>query len=212
MKKYDLWKLISHKLVALSFVLTFFVGMEGLEAQIVHKKEAFPQLSSDQYQRIASLHPDPNKPAFVSLKLQVARGDVIKVDLVASCGVPDVDQFVLKWVWNTYHYERNYSGERSIKIRVNSPIIRNPQPRLSWRAWQEVYKADPLKEGKRFISKFNIVIRQGKIVDVQLVTSSGLPQVDQEFRDQIRNKWVAAPGVTANIPVSMTAHRGYYPD
>jgi hypothetical protein len=212
MKKYDLWKLISNKLIALSFVLIFFVGVEGMEAQIVHKKEAFPQLSSDQYQRIASLHSDPNKPAFVSLKLQVARGDVIKVDLVASCGVPDVDQFVLKWVWNTYHYERDYSGERSIKVRVNSPIIRNPQPRLSWRAWQEVYTADPLKEGKRFISKFNIVIRQGKIVDVQLVTSSGLPQVDQEFRDQIRNKWVAAPGVTANIPVSMTAYRGYYPD
>jgi hypothetical protein len=106
MKKHDLWKLISHKLVALSFVLTFFFGVQCLEAQIVHKKEAFPQLSSDQYQRIASLHPDPNKPAFVSLKVHVARGDVIKVDLVASCGVPDVDQFVLKWVWNTYHYDK----------------------------------------------------------------------------------------------------------
>jgi hypothetical protein len=150
-------------------------------------------------------------PAFVSLKLQVARGDVIKVGLVASCGVPDVDQFVLKWVWNTYHYDKGFSGDRSIKVRVNSPIIRNPQPHLSWRAWQEVYKADPLKEGKIFISKFNVVIRQGKIVDVQLVTSSGLPQVDQECRDQIRNKWVAAPGATANMPISMTTHRGYYP-
>jgi hypothetical protein len=210
MKKHDLRKFIPRKRVALSFVLTLFVGAQGLEAQIVHKKEAFPQLSSDQYQRIAALYPDTNKPAFVSLKLQVAKGDVIKADLVASCGVPDVDQFVLKWVWNTYHYDKGFSGERSIKVRVNSPFVRNPQPRLSWRAWQEVYKADPLKEGKRFITKFNIVIQQGRIVDVQLVTSSGLPQVDQEFRNQIRTKWVAAPGATANIPASMTAHRGYY--
>jgi hypothetical protein len=210
MKKHHLWIFIIRKLVALTFVLTFFIGVRDLEAQIVHKKEAFPQLSSDQFHRIGALYPDPNKPAFVSLKLQVAKGDVIKVDLVTSCGVPDVDQFVLKWVWNTYHYDKAFSGETTIKVRVNSPFIRNPQPRLSWRAWQEVYKADPLKEGKRFISKFNIVVRQGRIVDVELVTSSGLPQVDQEFRDQIRTKWVAAPGATANIPASMTAHRGYY--
>jgi hypothetical protein len=39
-----------------------------------------------------------------------------------------------------------------------------------------------------------------------------LPQVDQECRDQISNKWVAAPGATANMPISVTAHRGYYPD
>jgi hypothetical protein len=62
---------------------------QGLQAEIAHKKEAFLQLSGDQYQRIASLHPDPNKPAFVSLKLQVARVGTLKVDLVASCGVPD---------------------------------------------------------------------------------------------------------------------------
>jgi hypothetical protein len=211
MEKQHIWKLIP-ELVALSLVFTLFVGLEGLQAQIVHKKEAFPQLSSDQYQRIAALHPNPNRPVMVSLKLQIAKGDVHKVELVGSCGVPDVDQFVLKWVWNTYRYDRSYSGERSIKVRVNSPIIRNPQPQLSWRAWQEVYKADPSKEGKRFVSKFNVVIRQGKIVDVQLVTSSGLPQVDQEFRDQIRSKWVAAPGATVKMPASMTAHRGYYPN
>ena len=29
-----------------------------------------------------------------------------------------------------------------------------------------------------------------------------LPQVDQESRDQIRNKWVAAPGANAYIPVA----------
>jgi hypothetical protein len=211
MERQNLWKFIP-KVVALFFALICFIWVPGLDAQIVHKNEAFPQLSTDQYQRIAALHPDPNKPAFVSLKLHIMKGDVTKVDPVSSCGVPDVDQFVLKWVWNTYHYDRKYSGERSIKVRVNSPIIRNPQPRLSWRAWQEVYKADPLKEGKRFISKFNIVIRQGKIVAVQLVTSSGLPQVDQEFREAILNKWVAAPGATANMPAAMTAHRGYYPD
>jgi hypothetical protein len=210
MKKHNLSKFIPLKLVALTFVLTSSTGVHGLEAQILHKKEAFPQFSSDQYQRIAALYPDLNKPAFVSLKLQIAKGDVIKVALEASCGVPDVDRFVLKWVWNTYHYDKAFSGERSIKVRVYSPIIRNPQPRLFWRAWQEVYRADPLKEGKRFISKFNIVIRQGRIVDVQLITSSGLPQVDQEFRDQIRTKWAAAPGATVNIPASMTAHNGYY--
>ena len=66
-----------------------FLGVQGLQAKIAHKKEAFLQLSGDQYQRIASLHPDPNKPAFVSLKLQVARVGTLKVDLVASCGVPD---------------------------------------------------------------------------------------------------------------------------
>ena len=89
MKKHNLWKFIPLKLVALTFVLTSSTGVHGLEAQILHKKEAFPQLSSDQYQRIAALYPDLNKPAFVSLKLQVAKGDVIKVALEASCGVPD---------------------------------------------------------------------------------------------------------------------------
>jgi hypothetical protein len=39
-----------------------------------------------------------------------------------------------------------------------------------------------------------------------------LPQVDQECRDQNNNKWVAAPGATANMPISVTTHRKYYPD
>jgi hypothetical protein len=93
MEKQHIWKLIP-ELVALSLVFTLFVNLECLQAQIVHKKEAFPQLSSDQYQRIAALHPDPNRPVMVSLKLQIAKGDVRKVELVGSCGVPDVDQFV----------------------------------------------------------------------------------------------------------------------
>ena len=39
-----------------------------------------------------------------------------------------------------------------------------------------------------------------------------LLQLDQECRDQIRNKWVAGPGTTANMPTSMTANRWYYHD
>jgi hypothetical protein len=39
-----------------------------------------------------------------------------------------------------------------------------------------------------------------------------LPQVDQECRDQIRNKWVAAPAATANMPLPMTAIAGIIPD
>lgn len=38
-----------------------------------------------------------------------------------------------------------------------------------------------------------------------------LPQVDQECRDQIRNKWVAAPAATAKMPISMTAIVGIIP-
>jgi len=87
MEKHNIWAIL-RKLVALFFALTL-LGVQGLQAKIAHKKEAFLQLSGDQYQRIASLHPDPNKPAFVSLKLQVARVGTLKVDLVASCGVPD---------------------------------------------------------------------------------------------------------------------------
>jgi hypothetical protein len=38
-----------------------------------------------------------------------------------------------------------------------------------------------------------------------------LPQVDEECRDQIRNKWVAASCSTANTPISMTAIAGIIP-
>jgi hypothetical protein len=38
-----------------------------------------------------------------------------------------------------------------------------------------------------------------------------LPQVDQECRDQIRDKWVAAPAATAHMPISMTAVAGIIP-
>jgi hypothetical protein len=196
---------------AFLLTLTFFIGARELEAQVVHKKEAYPQLSSEQYQRIESLHPDATKPVYVVLRAHVMRGDVVKVDPISSCGVSEVDQFALKWVWNTYHYNRNFSGEKTVKVRVNSPILRDPQARLSWRAWQEVYRADPFKRGTRFISRFSIVIRQGKIVDVQLVTSSGLPLVDQEFRNYIRTRWVPSDAANVTIPASMTAHRGYYP-
>jgi hypothetical protein len=209
MEKCNVWKFIL-RLGVLPFALTF-VGAPALEAQILHRKEAVPQLSSDQYQRIGALHPDAAKPVYVTVKLHVVRGDVANVDLVNSCGVRDVDQLILKWVWNTYHYDRNFSGEKTAKVRVNSPIIQSPQPRLSWRAWQEVYNADPLREGKQFVARFNIVIREGKITDVQLLKSSGLPLVDQEFGDFIRKRWVAAPGVNQNYPASMIAHRGYYP-
>ncbi|MBV8377709.1 MAG: hypothetical protein JO279_11980 [Verrucomicrobia bacterium] len=197
-------------LVVVCFALAVLSPLT-LEAQVQHKKAAFPTLSSDQYQRIASLHPDATKPVYVMVKFHVVPGDVVKVDLVNGCGVPEVDQLVLKWAWNTYHYERNFSGLKMAKIRVNSPIVQSPGPHLSWRAWRELYKADPFKQGKQFVARFNIVIRQGKITDVQLIKSSGLPLVDQEFGEFIRQKWVAAPGANQNYPMSMIAHRNYYP-
>ena len=200
----------SFKLIIFTFALAFIIA-PALHAQVPHKNEAFPQLSSEQSQRIFSLHPDATKPVFVTVKLHVSRGDVTKVELLNGCGVPDVDQLVIKWVWNNYRYDRGFSGDRPEKVRVNSLIVHSPGPRLSWRAWQEVYKADPQKQGKKFVSRFNIVIRQGKITDVKLVKSSGLPLVDQEFADFIRKKWTAAPGANQNYPASMTAHRGYYP-
>ena len=210
MKLRNPWRWVT-KLATLSLALTFSLVAPALKAQVVQRKEPFPQLSSEQRQQIAAVHPDPVKPVFVSLKVRVSRGDLSQVDIVGSCGVPDVDHVVQKWVWDTYHYDRSFSGETVAKVRVNSPIVQSPQARLSWRAWQEVNKADPLNQGKSFIAHFNIVIRQGKITDVQLVKSSGLPIVDQEFRDFIRTRWVAAAGANQNITASMRAHRGYYP-
>jgi hypothetical protein len=199
------------KLVVLAFAVNLFVSAPVLEAQLRYKKEAVPQLSSEQYEKIQTLHPDSATPVCVILKLHVIRGDLSKVDIVESCGVPDVDQTVSNWVWKTYHYGRNFSGEKSAKVRVNGPIVRSPQARLSWQAWQEVYKADPLKKGTRFTSRFNIVIQHGRITDVQLLTSCGLPLVDQEFRDFIQKRWIAAEGANYNFKTSLFVHRGYYP-
>jgi hypothetical protein len=210
MKQRNVWKLIL-TFVVIAFTLNLFVGTPALEAAVRYKKEIVPQLSSEQYERIRALHPDPAEPMYVILKLNVIRGDVSKVDVVKSCGVPDVDRTVANWVWNTYHYGRSFSGEKSEKVRVNGPFLRSPQVRLSWHAWQEVYKADPLKKGTRFTAKFNIVIRKGKITDVQLLKSSGLPLVDQECRDFISKNWVAAEGINRSFTTSMRVYRGYYP-
>jgi hypothetical protein len=45
----------------------------------------------------------------------------------------------------------------------------------------------------------------------QILIFLRLPQVDQECRDQIRDKWVAAPAATAHMPISMTAVAGIIP-
>jgi hypothetical protein len=87
---------ILRKLVALFFALTL-LGVQGLQAKIAHKKEAFLQLSGDQYQRIASLHPHPNKPAFVSLILQVARGGCSRWILLRVAVFLTPDQFTPKY-------------------------------------------------------------------------------------------------------------------
>lgn len=192
-----------------SFVL--FQSAPEADAFARYKKESVPPLSSQQYEEIQTLYPDPAKPVFVRLKLTVIRGDLTKVEVVESCGVPDVDQTVSSWVWRTYHYRRDISGERSVKVRVNRPLVRSPQVHLSWHAIQELNQADPLSQGKYFVSRFNIVIQDGKIVDVQLLKSSGLSLVDQESSDFIRKHWVAAEGANQNYTVSIRTHRGYYP-
>jgi hypothetical protein len=67
---------------------------------------------------------------FVGLKVHVIRGDLNQVEVVGSCGVPDVDRVVQKWVWDTYHYDRSFSGETVTKVRVNSPIVQSPKTRF----------------------------------------------------------------------------------
>ena len=200
------------RLIAILLSLILFQSAQALRAAVRYRKEAVPQLSSEQYERIRTLQPDPQKPVYVVLKVSVIRGDVTKVEVVESCGVPDVDRTVASWVWKTYHYKRDLSGVKSEKVRVNGPIARSPQVRVSWRALQELQKADPLRAGKLFISRFNIVIQQGKIVDVQLVQSCGLPLIDQESRDFIRKNWIAVEGANQNFITSVRFHRGYYPE
>jgi hypothetical protein len=168
------------------------------------------QLSSEQSERLKILQPDPTKPMCVTLRLNVIQGDVREVDVAKSCGVPDVDRTIGNWVWNTHHYGRNFSAEKFEEIRVNSPILESPQVRLSWRAWRQVSKADRSKNGMRFISSFHIVIKQGKITDVQLKTSSTLPLVDNECRDFILKNWTAAEGVNESFSTSVSIHQGYY--
>lgn len=182
-----------------------------MNAATRYKKEVVPPLSSEQYEEIKTLHPDPAKPVYVLLKVTVIRGDLSKVEFTESCGVPDVDRTVSNWVWNTYHYRRDLSGVKSVKVRVNSPIIRSPQVHLSWGAVQELDRADPVSEGKIFVSRFNVVIQDGKIVDVQLLKSCGLPLVDQECIDFIRKNWIAAEGANQNFTTTIRTQRGYYP-
>jgi hypothetical protein len=196
-------------ILACSFML--FQSAPKVDAASRYKKEVVPPLSSEQYEEIKTLNPDPEKPVYVHLKVTIERGDLSKLELTQSCGVPDVDWTISTWVWNTYHYRRDLSGVKSVKVRVNSPIIRSPQVHLSWRTLQELRRADPLNEGKSFVSRFNIEIQGGKIVDVQLLKSCGLPLVDQECSDFIRTRWVAAEGANQNFITSLRTQRGYYP-
>ena len=80
MEIHNTWKFLP-KTSTLSLALTFFLVSPALEAQVVQRKEPFPQLSIEQRQRVASLHPDPAKPVFVSLKVHVSRGDLSQVDV-----------------------------------------------------------------------------------------------------------------------------------
>ncbi len=98
---------IIRSLVAILFTSGLFQFAPALNAATRYRKEVVPPLSSDQYEEIKTLHPDPAKPVYVLLKVTVIRGDLSKVEVTESCGVPDVDRTVSNWVWNTYHYRRD---------------------------------------------------------------------------------------------------------
>jgi hypothetical protein len=100
--------------------------------------------------------------------------------------------------WSTFLGYLAEGAERS----SNESALSGPRESPSWPLIRRTPKAS---------TTVCIVIREGKITDVQLLKSSGLPLVDQEFGDFIRKRWVAAPGVNQNYPASMIAHRGYYP-
>jgi hypothetical protein len=181
-----------------------------LKSATPFKKEVFPQLSSEQYQRIRTLQPDLTKPVYVVLGVVVVRGDVTQVNVVGSCGVSDVDRTVANWVWKTYHYGQNFSGMTSEKVQVNSPIVRHPPLRLSWRGWQMVRRADPLDQ-KGFEVRFMIAVQHGKIVSVQVLNGSGLPEVDQECCEFVRKNWTFTEGTSQNMTISLTIQQRYYP-
>jgi|SRR5271165_3988228 len=149
---------VMHAFVVILVSIALFESAPDVNAAARYKKEAVPPLSSEQYKEIETLHPDPAKPVDVHFTPTVIRADLTKTEVIESCGVPDVYQTVSNRVWRTYHYSLEISGVGSLKVPVNSPTVQSPQVRLSWRAIEELNRADFLNEGKLLVSRFNIVI------------------------------------------------------
>jgi hypothetical protein len=118
MKKHDLWKLISHKLVALSFVLTFFVGVEGLEGHPVDRE--VKQSGKYRSQIVAHRYFKPSTSFDVSTidRIAATRGPELAA-LVAGIGYYRPDS----------RRQRTQSAEQQSARSSRRQNWRNPDPR-----------------------------------------------------------------------------------
>jgi hypothetical protein len=189
-----------YRLRALSIAGAFFASISTLVAQ---RLESCPTLSSDQYRRITEMHPNLHQKVFVQARVHTQLGEVTKVDIVTSCGVPDVDQAVKKWLWNNYRLSDRSSGSTLEQICVSFPIVKNPQIHLSPEAYREIYKTRMLS-AITISLVLRLYVQDAKIVSATVLHSSGLPTVDQSCRDFVQKKWRFAPGTNQKFTLPMT--------
>jgi hypothetical protein len=167
-------------------------------------RTSVPPLSDDQYQRILAPYTDHKKPVNVTLKIHRTSSGITGVDVIESCGLTDVDRKVAAWAWNNYSYRKAPEGTSIEKVRVDSPVLRDPPMTLTTRTDLRLKNASK-RQDKRYSVLLGITVSSGKIVNVTTKRSSGYDFLDRDCEKYVLKQWPFRNGVNGrfNLPIQI---------
>jgi hypothetical protein len=188
--------------VLVTGVFIAFFGM--LQSVMAEFRVPAPPVSDDQYQRILALHPDRKKPVYVTLKIHRMSGGITGVDVIESSGLTDVDRKVAAWAWNNYAYSKSPESTTIEKVRVDSPVLRDPPMNLTTRTYLRLKNASKL-QNRTLAVLLEITVSNGRITKVTTKRSSGYDFLDRDCEKYVLKQWRFRNGVNGrfNLPLQI---------